>query len=68
MAVEVNDRALIRAGTAGAVLAVICCAAPLLAGGTLSVEPDALVLEAPGRAPLRRRRPAGSIWLPFGGG
>jgi mercuric ion transport protein len=28
----VNDRALIRAGTAGAVLAVICCAAPLLAG------------------------------------
>lgn len=27
-----NDRALIRAGTAGAVLAVICCAAPLLAG------------------------------------
>lgn len=41
-------------------------AAPLLAGGTLSVEPDALVLEAPGRAPLRRPRPAGSIWLPFG--
>jgi mercuric ion transport protein len=28
----VNDRALIHAGTAGAVLAVICCAAPLLAG------------------------------------
>lgn len=26
-----NDRALIRAGTAGAVLAAICCAAPLLA-------------------------------------
>jgi mercuric ion transport protein len=28
----VNDRALIGAGTAGAVLAAICCAAPLLAG------------------------------------
>jgi mercuric ion transport protein len=28
----VNDRALIRAGTAGAVFAVICCAASLLAG------------------------------------
>ncbi|WP_298277667.1 mercury transport protein [uncultured Bradyrhizobium sp.] len=27
-----NDRVLIRASTAGAVLAVICCAAPLLAG------------------------------------
>ncbi len=27
-----NDRALICAGTAGAVLASICCAAPLLAG------------------------------------
>lgn len=27
-----NDRALIRARTVGAVLAVICCAAPLLAG------------------------------------
>lgn len=27
-----NDRDLIGAGTAGAVLAVICCAAPLLAG------------------------------------
>lgn len=27
-----NDRALIGAGTAGAVLAMICCAAPLLAG------------------------------------
>lgn len=26
-----NDRALIRAGTAGAVLVAICCAAPLLA-------------------------------------
>lgn len=26
-----SDRALIRAGMAGAVLAVICCAAPLLA-------------------------------------
>lgn len=32
-AVEMNDRALIRAGTAGAVLAAICCAAPLLAVG-----------------------------------
>ncbi len=28
-----NDRALIRAGTVGAVLAAICCAAPLLAAG-----------------------------------
>jgi len=28
----VNDRALIRAGTAGAVLAAICCATPFLAG------------------------------------
>jgi mercuric ion transport protein len=28
-----NDRAVIRAGTVGAVLAVICCAAPLLAVG-----------------------------------
>ena len=27
-----NDRALIRAGTAGAVLAAICCATPFLAG------------------------------------
>ncbi len=27
-----NDRALIGAGTAGAVLAMICCAVPLLAG------------------------------------
>jgi mercuric ion transport protein len=28
----VNDRALIRAGTAGAVLAAICCATPLIVG------------------------------------
>lgn len=28
-----NDRALIRAGTAGAVLAAICCAAPFFAVG-----------------------------------
>ena len=27
-----NDRALIRAGTAGGVLAAICCATPFLAG------------------------------------
>ena len=27
-----NDRALIRAGTAGAVLAAICCATPLIVG------------------------------------
>ena len=27
-----NDRALIRAGAAGAVLAAICCATPLIAG------------------------------------
>ena len=27
-----NDRALIRAGTAGAVLAAICCATPFLGG------------------------------------
>lgn len=27
-----NDRALIRAGTTGAVLAAICCATPFLAG------------------------------------
>jgi mercuric ion transport protein len=28
----VNDRALIGAGTAGAILAAICCATPLIAG------------------------------------
>jgi mercuric ion transport protein len=28
----VNDRALISAGTAGAILAAICCATPLIAG------------------------------------
>ena len=27
-----NDRALIGAGTAGAILAAICCATPLIAG------------------------------------
>lgn len=32
-AVEMNDRAPIRAGTAGAVLAAICCAAPFFAVG-----------------------------------
>ena len=40
-------------------------AAPLRGGGLLTVTPEALVLEAPGRAPLVRPRPAGSTWLPF---
>ncbi|HEX9051074.1 MAG TPA: hypothetical protein VF841_11125 [Anaeromyxobacter sp.] len=42
-------------------------AAPLVEGGTLTVASDALVLETPGRAPLRRARPAASVWLPFAG-
>ena len=40
-AVEMNDRALIRAGALGAVLVAICCAAPLLAVGLPLAGPGA---------------------------